>query len=69
MTTRVCPYCKEGKDTRGFNVHVKACEEKLKLSPLRKRYAGQLASMSEEAGIRFLRKAGGWDNALYPKSN
>ncbi len=55
MNTRICPYCKEERQARGFIFHEKACREK----NMRERYALQTKNMSPEQTERFLRKAGG----------
>jgi hypothetical protein len=57
--TKICPYCGQEKNIRGFHIHLKACKKKHELDPLRKRYANQIRNMSEVAAERFLRKAGG----------
>jgi len=59
MATRVCPECGDEKDARGFNIHLIRCREKARMKALRKRYANQLATMTPQAGERFLRKAQG----------
>jgi len=56
---RTCPHCGQEKEARGFDLHVSACELKVKMAKLRKRYAQQLGNMTPEQAERFLRKAQG----------
>ena len=56
---RICPHCGEEKDTRGFNIHIIRCKERVREATLQRRYASQLKNMTPEAGERFLKKAQG----------
>jgi len=55
--TKTCPHCGKERDSRGFRLHLKFCEERN--DPLRERYALEIANMTPEQAEKFLRKAGG----------
>ena len=55
--TKICPYCQEERQARGFHFHEIACRAKRKLNPIKERYAIEIENMRPEQAEKFLRKA------------